>query len=217
VRALVVLLLLFGRVAAADVGDLIKGAPACDPARTCLGIALHVAVSDASANARPVATADFLATQLVHANKQFERLGVGFQYVSVAELPASAMRVEDATERTSFGPRVKGTVIHVFVTGQLDDIDVADQVIRGVAWRKDKTTKYIILSTIAQQNVLAHELGHVFGLKHSTYAVSIMNKTERAEPPYEKRTFADEEYTLMQPKLAAMLKSKAWLSIKAGR
>jgi hypothetical protein len=213
VRALVVLLVL-ARSASADVGALIKSTPTCDPARaTCLGIALHIAVADGT----PVATADFLATQLTHANRHFARLGVGFQFVSAAELPKSAMRVEDAKERTSFGPRVKGTVIHVFVTGKLDDIDVADQEIRGVAWRLNPTTKYVILSTIAMQHVLAHELGHVFGLKHSTYDISIMNKSDRADPPYEKRTFADEEYTLMKPKLDAMLKAKAWLSIKAGR
>ena len=211
-RVLAILLVLEA-AAFADVADLAKGAPTCEAARsTCLGIALHVAVEDKG----PIADAPWLHEQLTAANRHFERLGVGFEIVSIGTLPASAARVEDATERSSFGVYVKGTVIHVFITGHLDDIDVKGGVIRGVAWRRD-ATKYVILSTVAPPNVLAHELGHVFGLTHSEYAISIMNKTDRTEPPVEQRTFADEEYKTMQQKLAALLKAKALAPIKAPR
>ena len=200
-------------IALADVADLGKGAPGCDAARpTCLGIALHVTVQDKG----PIAAAPWLHEQLTAANRHFERIGVGFQIASIGTLPASAARVEDATERSSFGAHVKGTVIHVFITGQLDDIDVKGGVIRGVAWRRD-STKYVILSTVAPANVLAHELGHVFGLTHSEYAISIMNKTERTDPPVEQRTFADEEYKAMKKKLEALLKAKALAPLKAPR
>ena len=117
-------------------------------------------------------------------------------------LPAEAARIEDAKERTQLAPRVAGTVIDVFVTAQLDDIDLEDGVIYGVTWPKG-AKKYIILSTMAWERTLAHELGHVFGLPHSGYAISIMNKRDRKEPPLEQRTFHADELAVMRGQLAA--------------
>jgi hypothetical protein len=154
-----------------------------------------------------VATAEWIASQLAGANRHFAALDVGYQIASVDALPASAARVDDRKERDSFRPQVKGTVIHVFVTGHLDDIDLPGEMAYGVTWRRD-TTKFIILSTKAWERTLAHELGHVFGLPHSTYAISIMNKADRTDPPLEQRTFADEELALMRPQLRSMLRNK---------
>ena len=168
-----------------------------------LGIQVHVAAVDGT----PVADEAFLARQLAFANQQFAALDVEWRIVGRDALPASAARVEDAAERSSFGPLVKGTVVHVFVTGQLDDIDKPGEVIRGVTWRTGET-KYVILSAQAPDRVLAHELGHVFGLPHSTYAISIMNKTPRDQPPPEERRFADEELAVMKQSLARLLKTK---------
>ncbi len=199
-------LLVFAGRADADV-DLValtKAAPGCDAARAhCVGLSLHIAIGDAG----PVATADWITAQLAGANRHFTALDLGFRIVAVDALPASATRVDDRKERDSFGPRVQGTVIHVFVTGHLDDVDVAGQMAYGVTWRKG-STKFIILSTQAWERTLAHELGHVFGLPHSTYAISIMNKSDRAEPPIEQRTFAAEELKAMRPRLVTMLRGK---------
>lgn len=194
-----------------ELDALVTAAPACDAARaTCLGLALHVAVDDNG----PIAKPDWLAAQLAQANRHFEKLDVGYKIVSIDALPASATRVEDRAERSSFGAQVKGTVIHVFVTGQLDDIDLPGEVAYGVTWRRG-ATKFIILSTQAWERTLAHELGHVFGLPHSTHAISIMNKTPRAEPPPEQRTFADAEYRAMKPRLQALLRGKALVPVTA--
>lgn len=211
-RALVVIALLAGSAhAAPDLQALTKSAPTCDVARaTCIGLSLHIAVDDAGV---PIATADWITGQLAGANQHFERLDVGYQIIAVDALPASATRVENRTERDSFRPQVKGTVIHVFVTGQLDDIDLAGAVAYGVTWRRN-TTKFVILSTQAWPRTLAHELGHVFGLPHSTYAISIMNKTERKEPPPEQRTFADEEFKAMRPRLKSLLHTRALVPVK---
>lgn len=211
-KSLIIVAALAGSASAApDLPALAKAAPGCTAGRAhCIGLAVHVAVDDTG----PVATAAWISAQLAGANRHFEKLDVGFQIVSIDALPATAARVENRKERDSFAPLVKGTVIHVFVTGQLDDIDIAGAVAYGVTWRARGDTKFVILSTQAWERTLAHELGHVFGLPHSTYAVSIMNKSERDEPPVEKRTFAEPEITAIKPRIAWMLRSKVLVDAK---
>lgn len=202
-------LVLLARTASADVEALAKNAPGCESRPTCLGLALHVAEDDKG----PVAKSEWLHAQIATANRHFAKLDVGFKVISIDALPKSAMRIDDATERTSLGTLVKGPVIHVFVTGKLDDIDLKGKTTLGVAWRAG-VTKFVILSTEGFDRVLAHELGHVFWLPHSTYEISIMNKTPREKPPWNSRRFADEEFRAMKPKIAAMLKSGALVNQK---
>lgn len=191
--------------AGADLAALTAGLPACDAARThCIGIHLHVTVGDDGA----IAKADWLAVELAAANRHFAPLGVGFQVVGIDALPAAASHIATRRDRDAVSDgRLTGKVIHVFVTGQLDDVDEPNGFIRGVTWHlRGSDRKYVILSTLAPARVLAHELGHVFGLPHSKYAISIMNKTDRAEPPPEQRTFADEELAAMRPVLNRLLR-----------
>ena len=137
-----------------------------------------------------IASPAWVATQLAAANHQFLPLDVGFQLVGIDA--KSSPHVHSRKERDALGKVIGGTVIDVFITGQLDDVDPEGVTVYGVTWRTGER-KFIIVSTQAWERTLAHELGHFFGLPHSTYAVSIMNKTERAEPPMEERRFADEE------------------------
>ncbi len=209
VRALAVLLVLAAGVrdAAADEAEvqaLARKAPPCDRARAhCVGLKLHVAVEDAG----PVASADWIARQLAYANRHFAAIDVAFQIEAMGALPETAARIEDAPERTSLARRVAGTVIDVFVTAQLDDIDKKGEIIYGVAWPAGGK-KLVILSTMGWERTLAHELGHVFGLPHSKYAISIMNKTRRVEPPLEQRTFHADELAVMRARLAQLLRDR---------
>ena len=194
-----------GLVHAAPVDDVIKSAPGCEAKRLrCFGIALHVAVGEAG----PIASADWVAAQLAGANHHFEPLDTEFRIVSVDALAAGHLRVEDRQERDSFGKLATGRVIHVFITGRLDDVDIPGNEIYGVAWRSGSNVKLIILSTQAWERTLAHELGHVFGLPHSTYPISIMNKTDRKDPPPEQRTFDPKEEVAMKPRILYFAKSK---------
>lgn len=198
-------LLLANRAAAAPVDDVIKSAPGCDAKRThCFGIALHVAVGDAG----PIATADWVAAQVTNANRHFELLDTEFRIISVDAQPASVLRVEARKERDQLAKLATGRVIHVVITGQLDDVDIPGNEIGGVAWRSAGNVKLVILSTKAWDRTLAHELGHVFGLPHSTYPISIMNKSERKDPPQEQRTFDPKEVAAMKPRIAYVAKSK---------
>ena len=208
---ILVLILTSSAHAGVDLPALIKAAPTCDPARAhCIGLKLHIAVGDQGA----VASADWITMQLSRVNHHFAAIDTGFQITAVADLPASAVRIEDAKERHSLAPRVGGTVIDVFVTGQLDDIDIKGEIIYGVAWPAGNR-KFIIISTMAWQNTLTHELGHVFGLPHSSYAVSLMNKTDRKEPPYDKRTFHEDELASMRLQLKRLLRDKIIANLAA--
>ena len=196
---------------APGLSSVIATAPECHAARaTCIGIRLHVPVTDAG----PIATAEWVERQLATANKHFAALDVAFQVVGVEALPATAERVEDRQERTSFAPRMKGRVIDVFITGHLDDIDKPGAMAYGVTWWTKSDRKLIIVSTQAWEKTLAHELGHFFGLPHSKYAISIMNKTSREEPPQDERTFHEKEYVKMKARLREMLRTKVLQNLK---
>jgi hypothetical protein len=193
-----------------ELAALTAALPACEAARAhCIGIQLHVPVAVDRGDAL-IAHADWLAVQLAEANRHFAPIDVGFQVVGAGALPAGAGHVATPAERDAVADgRLTGKVIHLFITGQLDDVDRPGEVIRGVTWHlRGGDRKYVILSTVAPERVLAHELGHVFGLPHSKYAISIMNKTERAEPPPEQRTFAGEEFAAMRPVLGRLLREQ---------
>ncbi len=182
-RATVVAWLLCAGAAHADTLPSAPARDTCDAARTyCFGVHLHVADR--------VAAADWIDTQLVVANQHFAPTSISFEIVAVDA--ASTAHVVTREDRAALKPHVSGRVIHVFVTGALNNVDAPDEEIRGVTLRHG-AAKYIILSAKAPERVLAHELGHLFGLPHSTYAISIMNKTPRTDPPIADRTFAAPE------------------------
>ena len=191
----------------ADFAAMMAALPSCDAARAhCIGIRLHVTVADSG----PIVAPDWLASQLAVANRHFASLDVGFQVVEIDALPASTAHIGTPGDRDSLAAdRLGSGAIHVFIVGRLDDVDREGQIIRGVTWRTRKDErKFVIVSVAAPDRVLAHELGHFFGLPHSTAAMSIMNKRERKQPPVEQRTFTDAEIAAMQPVLGRLLRTE---------
>jgi hypothetical protein len=194
-RAALVLLVALHATGRADgLADIEAAIPACDAERTsCFGLRLHVVDREGGT----VASAAWIAAQVALANKHFAGVDIAFEASGVDALPASAAHVVTRRDRNALADgegRLGGGVIHVYVVGALDDVDVPGEARNGVAWRLPRDSrKYIIIAATALPLTLAHELGHVFGLPHSTYVESIMNKTRRAEPPPEERGFAEPE------------------------
>jgi len=60
--------------------------------------------------------------------------------------------------------------------------------------------------------VLSHELGHFFGLPHSEFDISLMNKTVRLTPLVSELTFAEPEVVHMRKHRDRMLASKMLLA-----
>lgn len=184
----------------------VKNAPACT-AKHCIPIHLHVASGDHTLVVDP----EWIDAQLATADKHFAAIDVGFTIAAIDR--ESAMRVTTREDRNGIvGKGLDAGRIDVYIVFRLDNIDDndvhGDGEIRGVTWHRKDDKKYVIVSMIAGERTLAHELGHFFGLPHSTYAISIMNKKPREEPPQEQRTFHPDEIETMKGELKRLLKEK---------
>lgn len=166
--------------------------PCPEVAARCFGVRLHVAEGD---DAIPVATAAWLAEQVGHADLVFADVAVGFEVAAVVSAGAELRRVLSRADRDAIGRKsYDRRLIDVWVVAQLANVDDPGD-IRGVHWRdrKRRADRWILLSAIAPTHVLAHELGHFFGLPHSDAPGSLMNKTGDPTPSLERRFVAAEQ------------------------
>jgi Matrixin len=194
----------------------VTGAPACPAeARTCVPLALHIVEE----GGQDVQTPQWLAEQVREADRLFAPIGVGFVVASAKLVDASFADVQTRLDRDRLGrdEHSRG-VVHVFVVRRLADVDVEGEVIRGVHWRDRAETsrRWIILSSIAGPMVLAHELGHFFGLPHTTHRESIMNKSPHMDPPWPLRTFPKQEQAIMARRRDEMLADGTLVAVKEG-
>lgn len=174
-------------------------------ARHCVGLSLHVVVDDGE----PVQSPRWFHGHVAGANRLFAPIGVGFEVVDVQPHDASFAHVQTRRDRDRLGDELGDTrgVVHVFIVRRLADVDIDGEVIRGVHWRyrPQTTRRWIIVSSIASSMVLAHELGHFFGLPHTRDQRSIMNK-EVGKIAWSKRGFVARELATMRRSTARMVK-----------
>ena len=162
----------------------------------CYGMVLHVVVKDG----KPIQTPEWFAHQLAESNRHFAKNKINFELVEVHALSPKWETVTTRRQRDLLGrKRYTRKVIHCFLIGHLMNVD-AEGEIRGVHWRDRAKRRHhwVVLASIAPDWVLAHEIGHFFGLPHSQYPISIMNKTLRDDPPPETRSFAKPERARMK-------------------
>lgn len=182
----------------------VSGTASCNAGeKRCFAIVAHVVV-----DGDPVQTPVWFAEQVAQANRLFAEIDVAFEVREVREEAAEHARIDSRSQRDHLGRGAHDPgVVHVWVVRRLADVDIEGEEIRGVHWRDraDATRRFIILSSIAGDRTLAHELGHFFGLPHSTYPESIMNKSPRDDPPWELRGFVAQEYKRMRGRRDAML------------
>ena len=197
-----------------DLSAFVASTPRCAPAAThCFGIHLHVVHTDAG----PVQDVAWVSAQLEQAQRHFALIDTSFEVIAADALAASDLEIDDRDERDALGhARFTRGVVHVFVVGRLADVDTSGNEIRGVHWRErgDRSHRWVILSKIAGSLVLPHELGHFFGLPHSTYDISLMNKSVRLTPLISELTFAEPEVLRMRKHRDRMLASGMLLARK---
>lgn len=136
-------------------------------------LALAVA-TDAGA---PVVDEAWIAEEIAQANTIFAPSGVSFTQRSRRALDERFARLETRADRHALGAEMTPSVINVFVVLSLRDVDDPTQMRRGVHWRPANLpgAHFVVVSSIAGPDVLAHELGHFFGNPHSDTPNDVMS------------------------------------------
>lgn len=141
----------------------------------------HVAELDG----KPVAEADFLRSQLEHANTIYRSLGLELVQVGQRKLGATHARLVTRGERDALGASIVRAAINCFIVAQLMDVDEPGRERRGVHWHVRGSNKHlVIVSAISGPYVLAHELGHFLGNpEHSDVAGNLMSYQHTEQIP----------------------------------
>jgi hypothetical protein len=174
--------------------EFTEAAPSCpETAEHCVGIELFVVLEQAG----PVQSAAWWGGEMDKANVLFAPIGVGFALADVHFIASEWAHVDTRLTRDKLGRRSRQAgLVHVFMVRRLDDVDIEGNVLYGVHWRDRGRpgNRWIILSARdPSSTVLSHEMGHYFGLPHSSYDISLMNKTPRDKPKWTERRFAEPE------------------------
>lgn len=188
--------------------ELLATAPGCaqasPEATQCFGLDLFVVVESQA----PVRDNAWILDQLAYANDRFAPAGIAFELASVQILDQAWAEIETPDQRNRLGrPHHTHGTIQCFLVRRLANIDAPGD-IRGVHWRDrdDWAKRWIIWSSISQSLVLTHELGHFFGLPHTTHRDSLMNKKRRKKPHL--RIFPDAEVTTIKKHAKRMVRKK---------
>lgn len=120
----------------------------------------------------------FVAEHVARANEIFAPYGLQFSVQKAVVLPAKHAALETREDRDALGAYEKRGAIDFFVVRSLRDVDDPAEMRRGVHWRSQTHAgaHYVIVSSIAGPNVLAHELGHYLGNhRHSEVPGNLMS------------------------------------------
>jgi hypothetical protein len=178
------------RSVARILATLLILAPVLEPAgaradsrATALPITLHVAESGGV----PVVDESFIAARIARANEIFARYGVQFAVKERKPLAERHAALETRADRDALGTYFARGTIHVFCVASLRDVDEPERMRRGVHWHSASRSgaHFVIVSSIAGPDVLAHELGHYLGNpEHSEVAGNLMSYEHTEVTPF---------------------------------
>jgi hypothetical protein len=149
-----------------------------------LPITLHMATDDGE----PVTARSGVRRWVERANQDLAPFGIQLEVRAVRHLPdgwESVTRWGQRRQLAHYAP-TDGT-IHVFVIEELDRRrrPVLGRKVRGLHWRyrglnpKLAQREYVVVTSGAPTTTLVHEIGHLFGLRHSTSSDNIMCSCRR--------------------------------------
>lgn len=161
-----------------------KSAPSQSAPRTVvLPITLHLAERGGA----PVVDEAFIAARVARANEIFAAYGVQFAVKERTVLAERNAALENRPDRDALGAYFARGTVHVFCVASLRDVDEPDRMRRGVHWRSTKYPEahFVIVSSIAGVDVLAHELGHYLGNpEHSEVPGNLMSYEHTEVTPF---------------------------------
>lgn len=151
--------------------------------KTRVPLFFHIAES-AAHRAVPEA---FIARQIAQANECFAPVGIRFEDAGNEPLAAEHASLTTRADRDALLPYARKGAVHCMVVAKLMDVDEPGRERRGVHWHPPdtRTPHVVIISTLASDYVLAHELGHFFGNpSHSELPGNLMSYTPGVVPPF---------------------------------
>lgn len=183
------------------------------PQRTVtLPITLHVATGGGA----PVVDEAFIGERVARANEIFAVHGVQFAVKERKPLAELHAAMETSADRDALGEYFARGTVHVFCVASLRDVGEPERMRRGVHWRSTTHAgaHYVILSSIAGVDVLAHELGHYLGNpSHSEVAGNLMSYEHTDVTP-----FLDEaQAARLRRRLQAYLSSRELVPLPAAK
>jgi hypothetical protein len=190
------------------------GVVRAEPARAVvtLPVTLHVAQSGGA----PVVDEAFVTERIARANEIFAVHGVRFEVVTRKPLPEGHAAMETRADRDALGAFFARGTIHVFCVASLRDVDEPERMRRGVHWRSTthRGAHFVILSSIAGVDVLAHELGHYLGNpEHSDAPGNLMSYEHTDVLPFLDQAQSER----LRRRLKAYLASKELVPLVTGR
>lgn len=183
------------RLAAAPVASLVFIATASAPAAAAgrFDVQVHVAQKDGT----PVATDAWLKAQWGSVRTLLGPAGIDFApHVVATESKPLPRILETRADRDGLKHFLVAKTLNVFVVESLKDVDEENRQRMGVHWRAGGS-HFVIVATYAVPGgapcppqyrcsetsaLLAHELGHFFGLGHDDRADNVMSYTRAGGP-----------------------------------
>ena len=134
----------------------------------------------------PAATDEVVAAQLGALAPVYAPHGLSFAVVSRrAGRSSLPQRIDTRADRDALAADFHPGAANVFLTTSLEDVDEANRHRFGVCWRneQDPAKRYVVVAAYAPRGVLAHELGHLLGLAHTTTVDNVMSYSRTPDKP----------------------------------
>lgn len=141
------------------------------------GSPLAVRVTTLELEGRPLCQPPWLEAQWAEVTRLFAPVGVALELRPTRPLPGAHPEVESREDRDAFAAALEPNAINVFVIASLADVDEPGRMRKGVHWRPAAHVDrhYVLIIATAPRGVLAHELGHFFGLPHAGARDNLMS------------------------------------------
>ncbi len=127
-------------------------------------------------------------TWVARANEELAGFGIQVEVVAVRRMPAGWGSVTHWRSRRALaGHAPSDGTVHVFAIEALDEVGHRSRRVRGLHWRYRglapdlRGREYLVVTREAPSTTFAHELGHLFGLRHASREDNIMCSCRRGQ------------------------------------